>query len=75
MTLPGFTAEASLYSTKDPYRAANYFASILEGGKVLPQGCRRTPYGILCCVYDPLTGSDCALFGGHYIPTSLPQGV
>ena len=36
MTLPGFTAEASLYSTKDPYRAAKYFASILEGGKVLP---------------------------------------
>jgi hypothetical protein len=71
MTMPGFTAEASLFSTKKPYEAANHFASVAESAKVLPQGCRSTPYGILCCVYDPLTGSDCALFGAHYIATSL----
>lgn len=71
--MPGFTAEASLYSAKDVYRAENYFASLTESGKALPQGCYLIPYGDQwiqnCCYYDPVTGiHGCHAFKPHFVP-------
>ncbi len=78
MHMPGFTADASLYSTKEIYPAGNYFASVTENGKVLPQGCYLIPYTDPwggqqwiqnCCYYDGVTGiHQCHAYKPHYLP-------
>ena len=78
MHIPGFTADSSLYSSMELYRAGNYFTSVTETDKVLPQGCYLIPYtdpwGTTqwiqnCCYYDPVTG----IHGCHaYKPSHVP---
>jgi len=37
MHIPGFTAEASLYTTEERYRQAYFSTSVTDSGIVLPQ--------------------------------------
>jgi hypothetical protein len=47
--MPGFTAEASLYTADERYRRAYFFASVGDSGKVLPQICFTNEGGTTCC--------------------------
>ncbi len=78
MHMPGFTADASLSTTEENYRVDNYFSSVTESGKVLPQGCYLIPYTDPwgdtqwiqnCCYYDPVTGIHaCHAFKPTHVP-------
>jgi hypothetical protein len=54
MTIPGFTAEASLYRTSEGYRLAAATSSPVEGQLVIPQATRCFRFGacnVVCCEY------------------------
>jgi hypothetical protein len=52
MTMPGFTAEASLYTRKERYRAF-FPTSIADGEKILPQYCYHpVPHSSLICCWE-----------------------
>jgi len=47
-SIPRFTAQSSLYKTREQYSVA-YRAIPAAKGQVQPQGCFYTPGGLLCC--------------------------
>jgi len=47
--MPGFTAEASLYTTAERYRLPYFSTSVAASGKVLPQICFSNEGGTTCC--------------------------
>jgi len=60
MSFPGFTAEASLFKTDEPYRLIGAWASGSAGQAVIPQVC-----------YPPFFGF-CACCNFAAVPPSLP---
>jgi len=49
MQIPGFTAEASLYTTEGRSRRAYFSPSVAASGKVLPQFCFTNGRETSCC--------------------------
>jgi hypothetical protein len=50
MNIPGFTAEASLYTSEERYRMARLSPLVAESGIVLPQFCFTDDDGRrICC--------------------------
>jgi hypothetical protein len=50
INIPGFTAEASLYTAGERYRMAHFSLSVGEGGIVRPQFCFTDDDGrTICC--------------------------
>jgi hypothetical protein len=61
MNMPGFTAEASLYNTREHYRAETLPADLQYLDKVIPQyWCRRLLQQ--CISGDDPRGGTCALW-------------
>jgi len=68
MRLPGFTAEASLFKTDEPYRLIGAWAGCNAGQAVIPQACilkiptiPGLPFSGWCLCCSPVTGL-CNLF-------------
>jgi hypothetical protein len=68
LRIPGFNAEASLYTAGKRYRGAHLSTLAIDSGKVLPQlFCAEDPEtgGTWCCGYDGFSMS-CRAVGPHY---------
>src|SRR5271157_2882853 len=61
MIIPGFTAQASVYRTTQPYRAAPGGSLGLTGRGIAPQDCSSDCTGayVLCLAGCALTGGSC----------------
>jgi len=58
MSIPGFTAEASLSRTAEGYRVSTAFVIQSDRGSVVPQWCWTDSAGTTCCV-TPWFGVQC----------------
>lgn len=71
MSLPGFTAEGSLYKTSKSYRLAAKETVITDGQAIIPQWdtWQCSPNGCLClhCFYNDYTGQliYCDVYGPY----------
>jgi hypothetical protein len=72
--MPGFNAEASLYTTKERYRGAYFSASVADSDKVLPQFCTTNDAGVTtCCDCFAELGGFC--FCHHLLVAASPIGT
>ena len=58
MTIPGFTAEASIYKTSERYHMVRTPGVVADRGEVVPQYCYSPRPGTFCC-YSPWFGWTC----------------
>jgi hypothetical protein len=70
MRSPGFTAEASLFKTQEPYRLIGAWAGGSGGQAVIPQACTCISFGFacLCCGVPPLGICTLVAPGGQAAP-------
>jgi hypothetical protein len=61
MNMPGFTAEASLYTTEERHRRASFPISVTVSGRVLPQ--------TLVCLVDEAGVTTCFHTAPLYCPS------
>jgi len=65
MTIPGFTAEASVYQVRRTYNLVAGHRSQLYAQKIVPQQCFIDDSGFACCC-DPVYGCSC--YQHHGLP-------